>query len=90
MNRNAFIIPLMIIVLVAFQIGPVAHAEPFTLTVMAIAGLVTVLTAGSVDMATSDHDSTQTIAENNQTDDTQSKSVAYTTETRSEDSAAVR
>jgi len=55
--------PLLVIALVAFQSVPLAHAEPVTLTVMAIAGLVAVFSAGSIDMIASDHDSARAKAE---------------------------
>ena len=86
MKRNLFIIPLLVIALVAFQSVPLAHAEPVTLTVMAIAGLVAVFTAGSVDMVASDHDSAQAKAEEHQTVDMHSKSVAHNPATDSGDS----
>lgn len=91
MKRNFFIIPLLVIALVAFQSVPLAHAEPVTLTVMAIAGLVAVFSAGSIDMIASDHDSAQAKAEDHQPVDMHSKSVAHNSETVGEDSAtAVR
>ena len=91
MKRNFFIIPLLVIALVAFQSVPLAHAEPVTLTVMAIAGLVAVFTAGSVDMIASDHDAELAKAEDQQPVDMHSKSVAHNSETLGEDSAvAVR
>ena len=77
MKRNFFIIPSLIIALIAFQSAPLAHAEPVTLTVMAIAGLVAVFTAGSVDIIASDHESAQAKAEDYQTIDMHSKSVAH-------------
>jgi uncharacterized protein involved in high-affinity Fe2+ transport len=86
MKRNFFIIPLLVIALVAFQSVPLAHAEPVTLTVMAIAGLVAVFTAGSVDMIASDHDSAQAKAEDHQTVDLHSKSQAHNPGTDSGDS----
>jgi hypothetical protein len=86
MKRNFFFIPLLVIALVAFQSVPLAHAEPVTLTVMAIAGLVAVFTAGSVDMIASDHDTAQAKAEDHQTVDLHSKSLAHNPGTDSGDS----
>jgi len=51
MKRNFIVVPLLVIAFVAFQIVPPAHAEPITLTIMAIAGLTTVMTAAFADMA---------------------------------------
>ena len=51
MKRNLIVVPLLVIAFVAFQVVPPAQAEPITLTIMAIAGITTVMTAASVDMA---------------------------------------
>ena len=51
MKRNFIVVPLLVIAFVAFQIVPPAHAEPITLTIMAIAGITTVMTAACTDMA---------------------------------------
>ncbi|HSO60886.1 MAG TPA: hypothetical protein VLR50_07605 [Desulfobacterales bacterium] len=51
MKRNLIVVPLLVIAFVAFQIVPPAQAEPITLTIMAIAGIATVMTAASADMA---------------------------------------
>jgi hypothetical protein len=51
MKRNLIVVPLLVIAFVAFQIVPPAHAEPITLTIMAIAGITTVMTAAFTDMA---------------------------------------
>ena len=51
MKRNFIVVPLLVIAFVAFQIVPPAHAEPITLTIMAIAGITTVMTAAFADMA---------------------------------------
>lgn len=51
MKRNLIVVSLLVVAFVAFQIVPPAQAEPITLTIMAIAGITTVMTAASVDMA---------------------------------------
>jgi len=51
MKRNLIVVSLLVVAFVAFQIVPPAHAEPITLTIMAIAGITTVMTAASADMA---------------------------------------
>jgi hypothetical protein len=51
MKRNFIIVPLLVIAFLAVQIVPPAHAEPITLTIMAIAGITTVMTAAFTDMA---------------------------------------
>ena len=51
MKRNFIVVPLLVIAFMAFQIVPPAHAEPITLTIMAIAGITTVMTAAFADMA---------------------------------------
>jgi len=51
MKRNFIVVPLLVIAFVAIQIVPPAHAEPITLTIMAIAGITTVMTAACTDMA---------------------------------------
>jgi hypothetical protein len=50
MKRNFIVVLLLVIAFVAFQIVPPAHAEPITLTIMAIAGITTVMTAAFTDM----------------------------------------
>jgi hypothetical protein len=59
MKRNFIVVPLLIIAFVAFQIVPPAHAEPITLTIMAIAGITTVVTAAFTDMAIHPEDMAQ-------------------------------
>jgi len=51
MKRNFIVVPLLVIAFAAFQIAPPAQAEPITLTIMAIAGVATVMTAAFTDMA---------------------------------------
>jgi len=51
MKRNLIVVSLLVVAFVAFQIVPPAQAEPITLTIMAIAGITTVMTAASADMA---------------------------------------
>ena len=52
MKRNFIVVLLLIVTFVPFQIVPPAHAEPITLTIMAIAGITTVVTTAFTDMAT--------------------------------------
>jgi hypothetical protein len=54
MRRTFIVVPLLVIAFMAFQILPPAHAEPITLTIMAIAGITTVMTAAFTDMAVRD------------------------------------
>ena len=50
MKRNLIVVPLLVFAFMAFQVVPPAHAEPITLTIMAIAGITTVMTAAFTDM----------------------------------------
>jgi hypothetical protein len=52
MKRNSIFVLLLIVTFVALQIVPPAHAEPITLTIMAIAGITAVVTTAFTDMAT--------------------------------------
>jgi hypothetical protein len=45
------IVRMKVLAFAAFQIAPPAHAEPITLTVMAIAGVTAVLVSAYVDWA---------------------------------------
>lgn len=51
MKRNLIVVSLLVVAFAAMQIVPPAHAEPITLTIVAIAGITTVMTAAGADMA---------------------------------------
>jgi hypothetical protein len=51
MKKNLIIVPLLVLAFATFQIAPPAHAEPITLTVMAIVGVVSVAVLAAADEA---------------------------------------
>lgn len=59
MKRNFTVVLLLVIAFAASQIVPPAQAEPITLTIMAIAGITTVMTAAFTDMAVHGEDIVQ-------------------------------
>jgi hypothetical protein len=65
MKNRVMIIAILIAILAAFYPVPRADADP--LTVMAIAGLVTVLSASSVDMVVSHYDDNRDMRAQNET-----------------------